>query len=154
MKNTQLKFRAWDVFNAEMVNPSDINGKPKDLSWFFSQIEEREKGGNKIHLMQFTGLMAEKCKTHLNPEIYEGDIFRHEKLHDKGQTTSYLVVMWIWQLAAFYMVPVEHYDVIIDNDVSKEEGFAWLFKKAKLRDFSIDLGLTKVGNVHENKELL
>mgnify|MGYP001262131172 CR=1 FL=1 len=103
---------------------------------------------------QFTGLLAKSYKKNILPEIYEGDLFRQTKETSNGDITAYLVVMWIEQLAAFYLVPVDHYDVIKGNDVSKEQEFSWLFEDAELRDFSIDVGLMKVGNSHDNPELL
>lgn len=103
---------------------------------------------------QFTGLLAKNRKKNLEPEIYEDDIFRHTKETDNGDIAAYLVVMWIEQLAAFYLIPIEHYDVIKGNDVSKEKEFSWLFEDAELRDFSIDVGLMKVGNIHDTPELL
>jgi len=100
---------------------------------------------------QFTGLKAKYKKKHLEEDVYEGDIFRSLNEDEKE---VYNVVMWIDQRAAFYMVPVEHYPIIRDNDVSDEGDFNWLFNEANLYDFSIDCGLTKVGNIHENPELL
>ncbi len=38
------------------------------------------------------------------------------------------------QLVAFYLVPIEHYNVIKYNDVSKDKEFSWLFEEAELRD--------------------
>lgn len=100
---------------------------------------------------QFTGLLADKRKTNLEPEIYEGDIFRSQ---DDDTGIRYHVVMWIEQRAAFYMVPIGHYGVMTNEDVSKDKEFDWLFQEAALYDFYIDCGLTKVGNVHDNPELL
>lgn len=102
-------------------------------------------------ICQYTGFEAERCKKNLTKEIYEGDIFRQEDTDDR---ITYLVVMWIWQLGAFYLIPIEHYYTILDNDVSKEKEFGWLFEQAMLNDFSIDIGLTKVGNVVDNPGLL
>ena len=62
--------------------------------------------------------------------------------------------MWIDKLASFYMIPSEHYHVLINNDVSNENEFDWLFDEAMLFDFSVDCYLMKVGNVHDNKELI
>lgn len=100
---------------------------------------------------QYTGLNAKKKKINLSEKIFEGDIFRG--LNDKD-IEEYYVVMWIEQRAAFYMVPADHYCVLKDNDLSNDDDFNWLFDDAMLYDFSSDCSLTKVGNVHDNKELL
>lgn len=103
-----------------------------------------------VYVRQYTGLKSFNKKKHLE-DIYEGDIFRSL---DEDEREMYSVVMWIQQRAAFYMVPADHYKVILYNDVSEEEDFNWLFNEANLYDFSIDCGLTKVGNVFETPELL
>lgn len=104
---------------------------------------------------QFTGLTTPNHKTNLSSEVIEDDIFRATKETDDGEDiTYYLVVMWIKQLAAFYLIPVEYYYVIRDNDVSNEPEFAWLFDEASLCDFSLDSQLIKVGNIHDNPEFL
>ncbi len=87
-------------------------------------------------------------------EIFEGDIFREEKEEDHGDIRSYNVVMWIKQRCAFYLIPVEHYQILLDNDVSDEVEFDWLFQDAALYDFSIYINLPMVGNIFQNPELL
>ncbi len=99
---------------------------------------------------QATGIESPKRKTHLEAMTYEGDVFRQEY----GDAPEYLVVMWINQRAAFYLIPTAHYHILQDNDCSEEPEFQWLFNDAALYDFSIDCGLTKVGNIHDNPELL
>lgn len=104
---------------------------------------------------QFTGLTTPNHKINLSSEVIEDDIFRATKeTYDGEDITYYLVVMWIKQFAAFYLIPVEHYYVIKDNDVSNELEFAWLFDEALLCDFSLDSQLMKVGNIHDNPEFL
>lgn len=98
-----------------------------------------------------TGFKAKKFKKDLSPEIYEGDVFREESKLDSGDFRKYLVVTWIQQRGAFYMIDVAHHDVVINNDVSEEPEFSWLFDDAQLNDFSLDVGLSKVGIIHDMK---
>ncbi|CAA0254261.1 YopX family protein [Tenacibaculum maritimum] len=102
-----------------------------------------------VEIMQSTGLKSKGGK-----EVYEGDIFRHEEETEHGDIRTYSVVMWIKQRGAYYLIPCDHYQVIRDNDVSKEEEFEWLFEDAILYDFNIDVGLDLVGNLYENPELV
>ncbi len=99
-----------------------------------------------------TGLNATKGKTQFIFEpVFEGDLFRHTR---EDETEGYLVVMWIPQRGAFYLVDVAHYEVLRDNDCSTDPEFEWLFRDADLYDFAIDCGLPKVGNVTDNPELI
>jgi len=100
---------------------------------------------------QFTGFIADKHKKGLRPAIYEGDVFREENKMDNGDFRKYLVVTWIKERGAFYLIDVAHHDLICNQDVSEEPEFSWLFDDAMLSDFSLDVGLTKVGIVHDMK---
>lgn len=112
---------------------------------YFSVVVDPETVG------QYTGIDSKKHKTNLSTMIFEDDVFRGFNDND---IEMYYVVMWIKQLAAFYMIPIEHYHVIKYNDVSDEPEFGWLFEEAMLFDFSDDCVLTKIGNIHDNPELL
>ena len=105
-------------------------------------------------ITQFTGFYAKKCKTNLENEIYEHDVFRSEIDTDLGTEIQYNVVMWIEQRGAFYLIPACHFNVLMDNDLENDNDFEWLFEDANLYDFSIDVRLTKVGNIYQNPELL
>ena len=98
---------------------------------------------------QFTGFYAQNKKSNLNSRIFEDDIFRGFNANDEE---VYYVVMWIVQRGAFYMVPIEHYEIIKNHNVSEETEFSWLFDDALLYDFSLSVVLTKVGNIHDNPE--
>ncbi len=144
----ELKFRAFDTKNKVMIVQGNVPDENRSIFW-----QKWETTPHISEPMVFTGLKATDKKKHLEEEIYEGDIFRSLREDDNEiEREVYSVVMWIEQRAAFYLVPIEHYKVILDNDVSEEEDFNWLFNEANLYDFSIDCGLTKVGNVYQNPE--
>ena len=122
-----------------------------------AKFEAFESVNKNTPLEEFTGLYATKGKGFKKDErreVYEGDVFREQKETDNGDVISYLVVMWIKQRAAFYLVNIFHYPVLRDNDVSEEKEFDWLFQNADLYDFSFDVGLPLVGNIWDNPELL
>jgi len=95
----------------------------------------------------FTGLSASKAKKHLSLDVFEGDKFR---MLNKFDVEAECVAMWIDQRAAFYLVPIEHYPVLRDNDCSKEPEFDWLFCEAMLHDFNDCEILTKIGTIHDH----
>jgi uncharacterized phage protein (TIGR01671 family) len=61
MMSREIKFRAWDDFNKEMIPYLSIDNQ----GWIFSSAT------NSPFVMQFTGLLDRDGK-----EIYEGDILR------------------------------------------------------------------------------
>lgn len=132
------------IITQQYFYPADMSYPYPHVSTVNSDVVEETVG-------QFTGIEAKKHKTNLSSKIFEGDIFRG--LNGKN-IEVYYVVMWIDKLASFYMIPSEHYHVLINNDVSNENEFDWLFDEAMLFDFSVDCYLMKVGNVHDNKELI
>ena len=94
-------------------------------------------------------------KAYEGQEIYEGDVFRQELEFDRYDKTNYLVVTWIQQRGAFYLVDICHYQHILDNsNFEKDEDYSWLFESPFLYDFSIHVGLPYVGNIFDNLELL
>lgn len=145
MKN--IKFRAWDKFNGCYY----YSDRYENLAKFFALCQACIDGNNELVFEQFTGLKDKNWK-----EIYEGDMFREEEETDNGDILKYHVVMWIPQRAAFYLININHYLVLLDNDCSEEEEFEWLFSDACLYDFYFDVRLSSgiIGNIHENPELL
>lgn len=112
---------------------------------------------------QFTGLKKDKKDGKLGKAkhgqmIFEGDVFRQEIETDLGDRTEYSVVTWINCRAAFYLVNTYVYLDVMNNqdniNFQDDKSYSWLFEDADLYDFSIDVGLPLVGNLHENPELL
>lgn len=143
----KIKFRAW--IPSEIDDNDDIVYKMTyDLAFeVFAPINDLLDSLE--YVMQFTGLVNKKGK-----EIYEGDIFRSETEKDYGDERIYSVVTWIKERGAFYLIPVDYYQIYMDNDNLEDDTiFEWLFEDANLYDFSIDVGLDLCGNIYENPDL-
>ena len=138
--------KGWAYGN--LLNEQTIGGVGENLSHYKYVTVIPETVG------QYTGFIADKCKNNLEKEIYEGDIFRSEIEADDGDVIQYNVVVWVHQRGCFSMIPKDNYGEFINNDLSEDPDFSWLFEDANIYDFSIDVGLTKVGNIHENKDLI
>lgn len=85
-----------------------------------------------LELMQYTGLQDKDGK-----EIYEGDIVFKETFDDTKQNyrnISYAKVIWIEELAGFYLV-------------NRENKILWELSEDK---YNIEIA----GNIYENKDLL
>lgn len=153
MTMSRFKFRVWDKAHKKMSFVNNLYAL--NNNGIIDNVQQRGKSVTQsiytqCELMQWTGLVHEKTGV----EIYEGDIFMTEEETDNGDIRHYSAVMWIPQRAAFYLVDVEHIQVLEDNDCEEEEEFAWLFRDAALYDFNIGAGLRMVGNIYENRELL
>lgn len=99
---------------------------------------------------QFTGFTADKRKKNFEKEVYEGDVFRETEENELGDRINYYVVMWVWQRGAFCMINNNHYLVMLNNDLSEDSDYNYIFDDPQLYDFAIDIGaLAKVGNIHE-----
>jgi len=129
-----IKFRAWDVFNEEMLQYA--NDDALLTSSFFRDVWKRREGGNTVHVMQFTGLLDKAGK-----EIYEGDVLatsNSDPEYDLWTTdeNGYTVVCW--------------------NELGAEwRGSNWVWDSADCDESIYSLRFVEViGNVHEHPELL
>jgi len=132
----EIKFRAWDKYEKEMLQPDDIRflinslgmvitPDLMDISWAKYIIKEKDFNGrgfiDRFILMQYTGLKDKNGK-----EIYEGDVF-------KTQLSS-------------------RWKVIFDNDKLR-----WIGVNLVTGD-KLDLykfpSIKAIGNIYEHKYLL
>jgi hypothetical protein len=93
----EIKFRAWDDFNKEMIPYLSIDNQ----GWIFSSAT------NSPFVMQFTGLLDKNGK-----EIYEGDVLKAAKTgkfypvewdgrdaHFHAQEGQFILMSYNWQYA-------------------------------------------------------
>lgn len=139
----EIKFRAWDKFNDFMWYQKDSAGL------FLSNMEELEKGGNGIELMQFTGLRDKNGK-----EIFEGDLVAEiSKVEDLEKWGKPLIVEFgeysdgedSWGLNYGTTGFLLRYE---DNSVTGIHS-----KTDKHYGFNCN-ELMVIGNIHQNPELL
>lgn len=129
----EIKFRAWDKENKEMLDIEDLHWDdcPRDFSIRTTMYRDYFDIKDMI-LMQYTGLKDKNGK-----EIYEGDIVSKETFDDTKpnyRNISYAKVVWIKELAGFYLV-------------NRENKILWEVSEDK---YNIEVA----GNIYENSKLL
>ena len=127
----EIKFRAWDHFNKEMLNPHDTNNNKKDLSWFFNQFEACDKNGIRLSLMQFTGLVDKNGN-----EIYEGDLMEvpvNDTMREGTHEVFYYHDGFVTSSILFS-----------DKETANKNSLTWI----------INRGAKVIGNIFENPRLL
>jgi uncharacterized phage protein (TIGR01671 family) len=133
--NREIKFRAWDDVNKEMVYPikPDINISGRASWWILKSYE---------HVMQSTGLVDTRGN-----EIYEGDVVKLDENPDavKGtefhnsEDVSHHRIYWDSERAMFWDARLEDGDSLcghLDGDIS----------------FVVDCEI--VGNIYQNPEFI
>ena len=123
----EIKFRAWDTENKEMLEVenlyfNEMNGQVEIKTRIYSDYFNEEE----MILMQYTGLKDKNGK-----EIYEGDIVKSILILDNGikLRTNIDVVEWKKEECCF----------MLTNDI---------------RHFHNNLEMEVIGNIFENGDLL
>lgn len=149
--NREIKFRAWNTENEEMVYLENSGLQYYDFEgsyslgftvdgytdfWAHEQYEELSKKSNTFPIMQYTGIKDKNGK-----EIYEGDILQIPALHsDQPESNPYDIVQIIIRNGCTMWK---------DISTGKEELiYLWL------GDSDTDEDSTIIGNIYENPELI
>ena len=129
----EIKFRSWDNFNAVMTySKNSIQG----LETFFLQYNLCIDGGNKMFLMQYTGLKDKNGK-----DIYEGDILNIK--------TTYKNNMADLRFQGNTLVEI----IFLNGSFVDKYTHTMIYKRI-LSIVSKKIEYEVIGNIHENPELL
>jgi uncharacterized phage protein (TIGR01671 family) len=120
----EIKFRAWDIVNAKMVEEISNHEVFIDKDGILVRY-------NTMEVMQFTGLHDKNGK-----EIYEGDIIYHSYFRERG------AMEWYEKRTGFFLRWVEPFGV--DNKVGGHQDM-WPIDQGS---FEV------IGNIYESPNLL
>jgi uncharacterized phage protein (TIGR01671 family) len=148
----EIKFRAWDKGNKEMIYQSENTTKPNGImeaqftfdemgAWIFTR-NYGEQACNEVknfELMQYTGLKDKNGK-----EIYEGDIVEiHDGTITAFRTSGKHIIEW-WNGQFVFQANSHEEDDYIN--------FGWWVRSnnhsASLKQIEV------IGNIYENPELI
>lgn len=125
----EIKFRAWDSDEKQMVSP-DYIGRDGRAYWTCHSIPTSSE-----HVMQYIGLHDKNDK-----EIYEGDIIKTIPVHSSAIFKSYLLREIKFQNGCFVASSIDRPDLIAELSYYDR--------------FQCDVEIEVIGNIHENPELM
>ncbi len=133
-----IKFRAWVKMNKSMRVCGDERLYGSVTNQFLLQHYPDS-------LMQYIGL-----KDKNGAEIYEGDIYRIEIEHDKGDERHYAVCVWLQEISCFGWLMVGDMHNYEDNGFKalNDHGIPWNCDEDHCKKIKI------IGNIYERPELL
>lgn len=137
METQNLKFRAWDGFNACFY----YSEKRESVTKFFELIDHCRKGGNDIKVFSWSG------QTVNGRDVYPGDIL----MLDTNGSLQYSMCVWVkkWGLFALANLPYDYLAFLNGNDVVERDTFL-----SFPIDKTVQTTMRVCGNIFENPEYL
>lgn len=140
----EIKFRAWDKLNKEMINIESINFQERRV--YRNDVSYRNF--NDTELMQYTGLRDMKGK-----EIYVGDVVKLiytgiEISTDRLEVLKRFVGIIKYENGIFKIVRTEKSVIESKYFEIEQKKVSEIFIYSKIYDLEV------VGNIYENPELL
>jgi hypothetical protein len=137
----QIRFRAWDDHNKEMINPYC---ELKENNHFWGEDMTNTHYISPVAVMQYIG----QVDTHKNP-IYEGDILRITDESEMGDVNHYFIVTWINEWSIFAALAHYEYPTYLDNGAKKlDESMFWTFT------IESDNTFTVCANIYEHPDYI
>ena len=133
----ELKFRAWDKEELEMISPDKLLTLYNNR--FLNEILVSDK---KVTLMQYTGL-----KDRNGVEIYEGDI-----VQVSGSDGYYVTAKVVYECGAFWFY-AKNISLVFEEDCDNMVMLGSMYIEHGDGGDALDM-VGVVGNVHQNPDLL
>ena len=133
----ELKFRAWDKEELEMISPDKLLTLYNNR--FLNEILVSDK---KVTLMQYTGL-----KDRNGVEIYEGDI-----VQVSGSDGYYVTAKVVYECGAFWFY-AKNISLVFEEDCDNMVMLGSMYIEHGDGGDALDM-VEVVGNIHQNPDLL